>query len=210
MRTLTKEEKKIWNEALDALCEDARSNGNFISASLRATCESFKEKYNLNEEPALVAGKWYEADEGMSLVCVTKGIDEISFMGYGFYNGDWCGSSSWWWNLLGWKKADVKSVVTMLLHEAIVRGFVEGAHFKMVPDPTAYAFNQVVFKVGDSGVSYKIDEPNQIVLHINGNVIFKDGIWAEIVNPPKTIGNRLQNVESELERLNELFNQFKS
>lgn len=145
-----------------------------LEAELQKLKNEVKPKYEEN--------KWYKSKTNQ-LVFITE-FRDYDVIGYGFGNkNDWFDISEWMdgWKSLELRLANHQEVEEALIKEAKKRGFKEGVRFKSA----LYKYDCVI-------TTYEFDfhfdymDMCKNVLFCNGNAIFSNGVWAEIVKD-KTI-----------------------
>jgi len=115
----------------------------------------------------LESGKWYKyTDSKIHLVYFT---DLVNMYGYGFDCNGWQKHTKWLKNTL--VLAAETEVSEAFINEAKKRGFVKGAKF--------ISARYLHRKVSNNGLLFFNEDNNTLTL--DGNYIFYNGIWAEIV-----------------------------
>lgn len=152
-----------------------------INKRIEALEAELQKLKNEVKEPKIENGKWYKTNcLGGSIFYLTESpVEDCYVSGYGFENGDWCDLSEHYWTLEQKYKptlATHQEVEEALIKEAKKRGFKEGVRFKSA----LYKYDCVI-------TTYEFDfhfdymDMCKNVLFCNGNAIFSNGVWAEIV-----------------------------
>lgn len=131
--------------------------------------------------PKFEVGKWYKTNcLGGSIFYHTESpVEDCYVSGYGFENGDWCDLSEHYWTLEQKYKptlATHQEVEEALIREAKKRGFKEGVRFK-----SALYKHDCVITTYEFDFHFDYMDMCKNVLFCNGNAIFSNGVWAEIV-----------------------------
>jgi hypothetical protein len=151
-------------------------------------------------ESKLEVGRWYKSPEfGSSLFCVTK-INRDYATAYGFnFIGKWQDkkdkfASS---NLENKTLATPEEVETALINEAKKRGFKEGLKGFIDQDLNKNTNKKLMF----SHLSF--DEDYNWLCDGHGNVIFKNGKWATIIDQTTemTLEQRVSKLEEQIKNL---------
>jgi len=157
---------------------------------------SFSEEIIKKEFPQLFqnlyVGIWYKNPHRKSLMYFTKIIDNTCF-GYGFDNvGIWSDELEFFTN--NWEPATEQEVFEALKNEAVKRGFKEGVKVISVDENT----EREIDNYDANNIDFEIDYPNS--LNYGNITIFKDGVWASLIDQPKeiTISERLERIEKHL------------
>jgi len=194
-------EKKIAVLALREYCKDDSFEYDTSSYQLGSHdhINTFIKHHNL-EPIKIEVGRVYK---------VVKGSDEYLFMhqkdgkSYGFSKGKWINHA--WYTEGNWGKYAVITEATdkewfeALDRERVKLGLVEGVEFKNVATynlGTIYTLEGSNFRHGYSEDS--LDEVNS-----NG-LIFKNGVWATIIDPKQEVKDQIEKMEAELKRLKKL------
>jgi hypothetical protein len=139
--------------------------------------EKVVENYINSLKPKLEVGKWYKDEDGSIAFyqgdnVETYGINEL---------GQWISDGSWfyYWNLevYEWTQVTDKEVEKALKAEAKRRGFKKCVNFN-----TAWANEERYADIGH----FKYIAANNC-LYLDGNTVFYEGRWAEIIKEPKEV-----------------------
>jgi len=134
--------------------------------------EAFKEEFEV--------GEWYIGEDGLVFFITEPTNFTDSFKGYGFGdNGKWFDSGTI--GVSNERKATPQEVEEALIKEAKKRGFKEGVR---VIKPM---FGEDVLK--SDFWEYSNDEC-KCSLMLGGSFIFLNGVWATIIDEPKTLGTQ--------------------
>ncbi len=149
---------------------------------LKEQLNSISEKIKQLETPSFQKG-WYKLTNSLALVyCDFYALKDNSNIGYGFDGtGRWVNN----WHYYNRDKqymtpATDKEVEEALIKEAKKRGFKEGVKIKSI-------YSETTYNTRHSGFGFY---PSDYSIYFGNWLIFKDGIWAEIIKdePLKVCG----------------------
>jgi hypothetical protein len=160
----------------------------FVKEAHKSACNEWKQRIEA-ELPELFkskleVGRWYKSANSLFNYQKERSV-------FGFYHGKWL-DYNWSWN----NPSDVhvtpttdKEVEDALIKEAIERGFKEGVEVKEPNNATRpKGFIQ------GSGIGFETKD-DYTVLAFGGMIVFKNGVWAEIIENP--IPKKLQKLIDE-------------
>jgi len=163
----------------------------FILEAHKEACSTWKARIE-KECPELFkktleVGKWYK-----DLYLGHLGFREKDNGNYGFLYGEWnteieCKTPK------QWTLATEQEVKEALINEAKKRGFVGEHKIKWFFDSVNYCLTYP---------SLCVFNCHNNTLMLGGGIVFKDGVWAEIVKEPTEI----ELIKAEIEKLNERLN----
>ena len=136
--------------------------------------------------PKFVVGKWYKSSEG-ELFCVTSLNFDDKPLGYGFYlDKEWLDNDNKYWNSYGCSEATNKEVEEALIKEAKERGFKEGVRFRSLASAADGVMDEsfILFE-GSFGGQNSLE--SSFMGTIINAVLFKDGVWATIIEEKKEL-----------------------
>lgn len=153
--------------------------------ALEAEIKKLKDEVN---NPQFEVGKWYKNKEEPKFLFYLESIKGGSYYGRGFgCSGMWHNSNNCSWGIKGCVQATDKEVEDALMAEAKRRGFKEGVKWKSL------FFKGEITDYNDNGRSSHDNEfkytAHKNTLSLGYGVIYKNGVWAEIVkDEPIRIG----------------------
>lgn len=137
-------------------------------------------------------GDWIKSTATEILLRITNYDNDTC---YGFRHGIWQEESGGWvfrTHPQYWRKATEEEVIEAFKKEFEKRGFKEGVKFKDPEFGTVREFKALDF----CGFFNKyINQGRKQIIFSNGMRIYNDGFFAEIVEEPKTIEQRLEVLE---------------
>lgn len=142
-----------------------------------------KDLFPIVFEVELEVGKWYKSPYcGGSLFCITD-LDNIRnryISGYGTEQCyGWQGlKKDYWWLDKGYTEATPEEVFEALKSEAKKRGFKDGCHWI---EPINQPIYDSKIRLAKGKIQMYGDELNKLCFSLSDSLIFKDGIWATII-----------------------------
>ena len=140
----------------------------------------------LKNETTIKVGNWYKGsyNDNRNIIFYAREIDEDEdIIGYGFVENGWSYNAIFSnldsETMKTIKPATNEEVEAALIKEAKKRGFKEGVKFKGLSEGLGDV-------VAITTVKYDINNKS---LYSNGEWIFKDGQWSEIIEEPKVVIN---------------------
>lgn len=151
---------------------------------LEEQLQLLRDKEKEEKKPELEVGRWYKdtRDNYKDVVCV-QSIEKKHIKGFGFVWGTWKDETASFKSAL--TPATDSEVKQALIKEAKKRGFKEGVKclFGTAKDDRELTTSEFYYVDGMLAVKYKESTYKM------GDIIFKDGKWAEIIEDKKPVIN---------------------
>lgn len=150
----------------------------------------------------LKVGEWYKDLNEKGLYYITE-IKEDRFYFLGFdVNGDWKINDWYLTNKCVLSKATKQEVKQALANEAKRRGFKKGVQFKCLIRSKVGVLTEDYFLYnGSFGRGNSLESSFEYTI-ING-VLFKDGVWAEIIDDKAELKQEIKELRNKLKSLEE-------
>ena len=148
----------------------------------------------------LKVGEWYKYN---NCILNYRGVKDCGIIqAYGFVGGDWVYVDNFGNSPEQWIKATEQEVGQVLTDEAKKRGFKQGVKFKcLITNEIGEMIEDYILMNGNFGRDNSLESAfkNDI---ING-VLFKDGVWAEIIDDKSKLKEEIKELRKKLKSLEE-------
>ena len=148
----------------------------------------------------LKVGEWYKYN---NCILNYRGVKDWGIIqAYGFVGGDWVYVDNFGNSPEQWIKATEQEVGQVLTDEAKKRGFKQGVKFKcLITNEIGEMMEDYLLMNGCFGRGNSLESAFKNDF-ING-VLFKDGVWAEIIDDKTELKQEIKELRNKLKSLEE-------